>query len=197
MSQGKLREDLWYRLKVFPVVLPPLRDRGGDIEVLAEHFLAELNNANERQALGSVGAPPADDTGGRATARAQESRSPRLHSRRRELGPHVADQLGSMPIRNGGGAASAAHASMNGDAIAIAVGSTVAAAEKRLIEATLLHCAGNKQRTAEMLGISLKTLYNRLSAYRAEKRVALSNDPAAGARGGRGDPTSCHRCAWR
>ena len=50
----------------------------------------------------------------------------------------------------------------------------MASAERRLIEATLVHCAGNKQRTAEMLGISLKTLYNRLSAYRSEEGGADS-----------------------
>ena len=172
VSQGKLREDLWYRLKVFPVVLPPLRDRGGDIEVLAEHFLAELNNANgtgkrwDRSALRLL-----DDHGWPGNVRELKNLVHRAYILADEelAAPHVADQLGSMPIRNGSGAASAAHASMNGDAIAIAVGSTVAAAERRLIEATLLHCAGNKQRTAEMLGISLKTLYNRLSAYRAEE----------------------------
>lgn len=46
MAGGKLREDLLYRLNVFPIPLPPLRDRGDDVERLAEHFIGELNAAN-------------------------------------------------------------------------------------------------------------------------------------------------------
>ncbi|MBX3024146.1 sigma-54-dependent Fis family transcriptional regulator [bacterium] len=170
VATGKLREDLWYRLKVFPVVLPPLRDRGGDIGVLAEHFLGELNAAN--------GTTKTWDAA--ALRRLQEHAWPgnvrelkNLVHRAyiladRELGlAHIADQLGGAPPRNGGPSRTGPE-SANEGSIAIAVGSTVASAERRLIEATLAHCAGNKQRTAEMLGISLKTLYNRLSAYRAE-----------------------------
>jgi DNA-binding NtrC family response regulator len=52
--------------------------------------------------------------------------------------------------------------------IQIRVGSTIAAAEKALIHATLEHCGGNKTRAADVLGISLKTLYNRLNAYRGD-----------------------------
>lgn len=163
VAAGRLREDLWYRLKVFPVVLPPLRDRGGDVAVLAEHFLAELNAATGTAKRWE----PA------ALRRLAEHRWPgnvrelkNLVHRAHILADdelrveHVADQLGGAPP-------SGATAAANGGAIAIAVGSTVASAERRLIEATLAHCGGNKQHTADMLGISLKTLYNRLSAYRA------------------------------
>jgi DNA-binding NtrC family response regulator len=174
VAAGKLREDLWYRLKVFPVVLPPLRDRGGDIGVLAEHFLGELNAANgtakswEPAALRRLA-----EHSWPGNVRELKNLVHRAYILAdHELGmAHVADQLGGSPPRNGVAVASSAGAAANGDAIAIAVGSTVASAERRLIEATLAHCAGNKQRTAEMLGISLKTLYNRLSAYRAEGGV--------------------------
>ena len=94
--------------------------------------------------------------------------------------PHVADQLGSMPIRNGGGAASAAHASMNGDAIAIAVGSTVAAVEQRLIMATLEACGGNKQTHGrDARGQPEDALQPPVRVSRRGKRGDLSNVPAA------------------
>jgi DNA-binding NtrC family response regulator len=171
VAQGKLREDLWYRLKVFPVVLPPLRDRGGDIAVLAEHFLSELNAANgTAKTWDSAALRRLSEYSWPGNVRELKNLVHRAYILAdHELGlAHIADQLGGTVPRNGG-AGRAANDAANGNAIAIAVGSTVAMAERRLIEATLAHCAGNKQRTAEMLGISLKTLYNRLSAYRSEE----------------------------
>ena len=160
VAAGQLREDLWYRLKVFPVLLPPLRERAGDLTVLAQHFLGELNAAHgtaKRWQPAALQALAGYDWPGnvrelknlvyRAYILADDELGP----------PHVADQLGDAPPPPPAG----------GAAIVVAVGSTVGVAERRLIEATLAHCGGNKQRTAEMLGISLKTLYNRLSAYRA------------------------------
>lgn len=173
VAQGKLREDLWYRLKVFPVLLPPLRERGGDVAVLAEHFLDELNAANGT-------AKRWDDAALRLLAehawpgnvRELKNLVHRAFILADELlrSAHVADQVTAAPARNGSGPVAMPLAeAIGGDAIAVTVGSTVADAERRLIEATLAHCSGNKQRTAEMLGISLKTLYNRLSAYRAQE----------------------------
>ncbi len=62
--------------------------------------------------------------------------------------------------------ASAAPALPQRDVVAVKVGTSIADAEKALILATLDHCSGNKSRAADMLGVSLKTLYNRLSSYR-------------------------------
>ncbi len=67
--------------------------------------------------------------------------------------------------------ASAGHGDVNGNempVVPVRVGSTIADAERDLIIATLAYCDGAKERTADMLGISLKTLYNRLRAYGSE-----------------------------
>jgi two-component system, NtrC family, response regulator HydG len=174
LQEGRLREDLWYRLNVFPIPLPPLRERAGDIEVLAEHFLAELNaaaqtrkrwNAPARLALQRYPWPgnvrELKNLAHRAYILAEE-----------EIGPqHLPPE-----VMGGGSTASAAewprggNASELGATMLIRVGSKAVDVEQQLILATLEACAGNKQKAAEILGVSLKTLYNRLAAYKeAEK----------------------------
>lgn len=172
VQEGKLREDLWYRLNVFPISLPPLRDRGGDIEDLAEHFLAELNAA---QGSSKWLSPAARATLRRyawpGNVRELKNSVHRAYiMAETEIGP---DQLppevvgGGMPAllntvdlpRHGGPAEL-------GTPMAVRVGTSVAEVEQQLIMATLQACGGNKQKAAEVLGVSLKTLYNRLAAYK-------------------------------
>src|SRR6185369_2681119 len=62
--------------------------------------------------------------------------------------------------------------------VVVRVGSSVAEAEERLLFATLAHCAGNKQRAAQILGISIKTLYNRLNAYRHSRPTQRAGVPS-------------------
>ncbi|MDP9120957.1 MAG: sigma-54 dependent transcriptional regulator [Acidobacteriota bacterium] len=155
VNDGKLREDLLYRLQVFPIHMPPLRERVGDVELLAAYFLDQLN---ERQG-----------TSKRFTDEATE----RLHNHQwpgnvRELKNVVhrafimADQEISarcLPREVGGesGISRSLH---------FHVGTSIADVEERLIMATLDAYAGNKRKTADILGVSLKTLYNRLNTYR-------------------------------
>jgi DNA-binding NtrC family response regulator len=173
LQEGKLRGDLWYRLNVFPVSLPPLRERAGDIDVLAEHFLGELNAAGQtRKAWTSA-------------ARAALQRYP-WPGNVRELKNLVhrayilaEDEIGveHLPPEVVAGAPVPAAVSPNGSAremgatLRIRVGSRAVDVEQQLIMATLDACGGNKQKAAEILGVSLKTLYNRLAAYKeADKR---------------------------
>ncbi|HEX3130362.1 MAG TPA: sigma-54 dependent transcriptional regulator [Thermoanaerobaculia bacterium] len=155
VADGKMREDLLYRLQVFPIHMPPLRERNEDIQLLAEHFLSQLN---ERQG-----------TSKRFTEEAME----RLLSHSwpgnvRELKNIVhrafimADQEitpRSLPREVGGD--SGFQRSLH-----FQVGSSIEDVEKRLIMATLEAYGGNKRKTADILGVSLKTLYNRLNQYR-------------------------------
>ena len=73
-----------------------------------------------------------------------------------------------MAASEGSAAPSARHAASAGDSVTIAIGTALHEADRALILATLAHCRGVRKRTAAMLGISLKTLYNRLVSYRKE-----------------------------
>jgi len=155
VADGKLREDLLYRLQVFPIQMPPLRERNGDVELLASYFLDQLN---ERQG-----------TGKRFSADAME----RLcnHSwpgNVRELKKIVHrafimadEEITPRCLPREVGGESGAVRSLN-----FQVGASISDVEQRLIMATLDAYAGNKRKTAEVLGVSLKTLYNRLNMYR-------------------------------
>jgi DNA-binding NtrC family response regulator len=156
VNDGKLREDLLYRLQVFPVPMPPLRERGDDIGLLADYFLAQLN---ERQGTSKV-----------FTEESMERlRGHSWPGNVRELKNVVhrafimADQEISprcLPREVGGD--SGLIRSLN-----FQVGTSIEEVERRLIMATLDAYGGNKRKTADILGVSLKTLYNRLNTYRA------------------------------
>jgi len=167
VQEGVLREDLLYRLCVFPIHLPPLRERGDDIEVLAQQFLALVNRKESS-------AKRWDDA---ALARLREYEWP---GNVRELRNAVerasilsdsvirAEDLPAGPRAScAPGAAAAAHSEEDGAVLRVEVGEPIAEAERRLILATLEQLDGDKKRAAEVLGISLKTLYNRLAVYAA------------------------------
>jgi DNA-binding NtrC family response regulator len=159
VEDGQLRADLFYRLNVFPIPLPPLREREGDVERLALHFLAAVNERDgtakdfseaSLERLRRLSWPgnvrELKNVVERAAILADRSIEPELLP---ELGPD--------------GTPSAADATLQ-----VRVGSPIAEAERRLILATLEQVGGDKRRAADLLGISLKTLYNRLNVYAAE-----------------------------
>lgn len=155
VETGQLRADLLYRLAVFPIEVPALRDRGADIELLAQLFLDWLN----------------DEDGGQKTfssASRQFLREHRWPGNVRELKNVVqrayilSDQVLDVSSAVGG----TKPAAIDDDCVAVQLGSKLADAERSLIFATLDHCRGNKTRAAAVLGVSLKTLYNRLNEYR-------------------------------
>jgi len=154
VREGRLREDLMYRLAVFPIAVPPLRERDGDAELLAEHFLRQLNETEgthkslSRQAITVV-------------------RSYRWPGNVRELKnaiqrAHIlSDDLVDIDFL---GTESLAQL---GECLHVPVGTPLAEIERQAIHSTLDLCEGNKRRCAEMLGVSLKTLYNRLAGYQS------------------------------
>ena len=146
VDSGVLRRDLFYRLAVFPIDVPTVRERGEDIELLAKLFLNRLNDEEN------------------ITKTLSKS------SRRFILEYHWPGNV--LELKN------VVHRAfilddqeldINSphDCVTFPLGSMLADAEQRLIFATLGHCGGNKTLTAEVLGVSLKTLYNRLNEYQA------------------------------
>ncbi|HEX3837514.1 MAG TPA: sigma-54 dependent transcriptional regulator [Steroidobacteraceae bacterium] len=154
LADGKLREDLYHRLNVFPIRLPPLRQRGADIELLARHFLAELNRTE----------------GTTKTFTSDSLASLYQHSwpgNVRELRNHVqrAFIMADDVIDSGLPAGVAAAASDDGTTVTIRVGTPLEEVERRVTLATLAQCGHVKRKAADILGVSLKTLYNRLEVY--------------------------------
>jgi DNA-binding NtrC family response regulator len=171
VAEGKLREDLYHRLNVFPIAMPPLRERGNDIELLAQHFLELLN---KQESTAKAFAP--------ATLAALYAHS--WPGNVRELKNYVqrayilADEVIEADL-----APTTVTAPDSASLLTVRVGSTLEEVSRRLIEATLAEC-GSKRKAADMLGISLKTLYNRLAAYKANEPTGEDDDvppkPASG-----------------
>jgi len=167
VAEGILREDLLYRLCVFPIELPPLRERGEDVGMLAEHFLQAVNRKE--------GSAKCWDAAALAQLRAYQwpgnVRELRNAVERAAILADSALRPDDLPAgpRPGRGPVEAAAASPGaGPAVLrVEVGEPIAEAERRLILATLEQLDGDKKRAAELLGISLKTLYNRLAVYAA------------------------------
>ena len=160
VAEGKFRRDLLYRLKVFPIHLPPLRERREDIAALAESFLGELNQQEGTRKtlapttiaiLGRCAWPgnvrELKNVVHRAFILAKEESG--------EIGPScLAPELsGQVPAADDGRLPGSIE--------------TLAQAERRLIFASLDHFGGDKRQAADALGVSLRTLYNRLREYEA------------------------------
>jgi DNA-binding NtrC family response regulator len=158
---GRLREDLYYRLMVFPIRVPPLRERGDDIEQLAQHFLA----AHNRQAVTAKAFAPS------ALARLRSHPWP---GNVREL-RHLVHRLFLTADGDIDAVELDVAAAAPGDptAVPVTIGMSLATAERHLIGATLSHCGGKKGEAARVLGISLKTLYARLGVYAAAAHAVL------------------------
>jgi DNA-binding NtrC family response regulator len=158
VKSGKLREDLYYRLNVFAIELPPLRQRKDDLSLLMQSFLAEFNERNKK-AVSAID-PAAmrileqyNWPGNVREVRNIIERAVILANgdfiEPKHLPPLVTDSPDVVK-----------------PTVALEPGTTVEEAERRLILMTLEHTRDNKTRAAEILGISLKTLHNKLNRLR-------------------------------
>jgi two-component system response regulator FlrC len=167
---GTFREDLLFRLNVVNLKIPPLRERPLDVIALAEHFIAKYSAAN--------GLPlrPLSAEGRKALAlnrwpgnvRELENTLHRavLMTSGVEIGPDALMTPDGMRLDAPQAQAQVAHAAVAAEQVTRAlVGRTVADVERDLILETLKHCLGNRTHAANILGISIRTLRNKLNEY--------------------------------
>jgi len=161
VDKGRFREDLYYRLSVLPLELPPLRAREGDVALLAEHFLGRIRGG--RTLTLSEGARAALETrpwpGNVRELQNAIERAVLLAQSPEIAADDLVDREASVP-RLGGSLA----------------GLTVDEVERRLIFDTLERTRNNRTQAARLLGISIRTLRNKLATYRGQ---GLIEAPAA------------------
>jgi DNA-binding NtrC family response regulator len=171
VSTGRLREDLFYRLNVFPISLPSLRERAGDVELLAEHFLGEVGAREGAMKSFSAGAK-GKLLRYRWPGNVRELRNVIQRIYVMTEGNVITEEWlpVNAPARDtlGGGG--------SGDEVRIRIGTSMADAERQLILATMRFYNHHKEQAAAVLGISLKTLYNRLKEYSAEEAAQQAEE---------------------
>jgi transcriptional regulator with PAS, ATPase and Fis domain len=166
VQNGKLREDLYYRLNVFALRLPPLRDRREDLPLLVQAFITEFNTRNQKSVAGVDHQVMRILEQHNWPGNVRELRNVIERATILATGPmieprHLPPALLSEPAPP-----------PQQPQVALAPGTTVEEAERRLILMTLAHTGDNKTRAAEILGISLKTLHNKLNKLRLRPKRA-------------------------
>lgn len=172
VATGKLREDLLYRLNVFPIHVPALRERADDVPLIAAHFLEEIGR---REGENKRFAP-------QALARLAEYRWPGNVRELRNIvyRAYVMARDSTIVDECLPHAESALPAGNGVPMLRIDIGTSLAEIERIVTLATLEHYGRQRERTAAALGVSLKTLYNRLKEY---STVPSSGENAADASG--------------
>jgi DNA-binding NtrC family response regulator len=169
VEDGIMRSDLFYRLSVFPIQVPPLRDRGEDIELLANFFLDRLNQEeNTAKVFSKASRQFMKEYCWPGNVRELKNfvhRAFILADRELDITTVVEIPKPVVPATTD-------------DCVMLQIGSRLEDAERQLICATLGHCQGNKTLAAAVLGVSLKTLYNRLKEYET-KMFNNGNTPGA------------------
>src|SRR5271168_2432778 len=162
VADGHLRGDLYYRLNVFNIHMPPLREHKEDIPAIVDSMLRDMNEKHSRQVAGigdeMLGRLIAHDWPGNVRElRNTIERAVILCGEGYLDSRHLPPGFGSKPMK--------LSFEPDANAIQVEVGTTVDEAERRLIIKTLESTNNNKTKAAEILGISLKTLHNKLKEY--------------------------------
>ena len=174
VAAGRFREDLYFRLNVVSLRLPPLRERPGDIPALAEHYArryADVNGVPVRP-LSQTALLRLSGHGWRGNVRELENT---VH---RAVLLATGNEIGTEAIELSPGSSGGAAVAAGGTAIGALVGRTMDEVERELIIETLGHTLGNRTHAATILGISIRALRNKLRDY-AQAGVAVPPPGAA------------------
>jgi DNA-binding NtrC family response regulator len=168
LKKGDLREDLYYRLNVFQISLPALRQRMSDLPVLCETLITHLNRKHSCNITHVT--PEVMEAFKKHSWPGNVRELRNVLERAVIMAGEGAIQMAHLPYDFGVSVGSRPPAQVfEPDTVRLPVGTTVSDAEKALIQVTLQHTKNNKTRAAEILGISLKTLFNKLKEYGASE----------------------------
>ena len=170
IRRGRFREDLFFRLGVFSISLPPLKERREDVPLLVHHFIEKYNAETGKRVQGVTPAAMAVLQGYAWPGNIRELRNTVERAMILADGDVLNEEHLPPEMQPGGPEAAA---------LRLPLGLALDQVEKDYILASLQRNGGNKARTAELLGISEKTLYNKLNRYTAEAR-SRGGDPAQG-----------------
>jgi DNA-binding NtrC family response regulator len=160
IEDGKLREDLYYRLNVVPIALPPLRSRADDILLLVQHFVREFNTKHRVEIEGVTDEAMAMLKAYPWPGNVRELRNVIERSVVLSKGEWIDDRGLPPYVRD---------PSLRSEKLVFSVGeTTVADAERELILKTLEKAGNNKAEAARQLGVDVKTIYNKLKSYGIE-----------------------------
>ena len=173
VAKGELRGDLYYRLNVFNIHMPPLREHKEDIPQLVESLLADMNAKHGRHVCGVSDGVLELFHGYNWPGNVREMRN--ALERAVIVCEGALIEQKHLPPNFGSGGLKVS--SSEGDGIRLEVGTTVEQAEKMLLLKTLAATNNNKTKAAEILGISLKTLHNKLKEYGSAS--GLANEAAS------------------
>jgi len=169
IRRGRFREDLFFRLGVFSIQLPPLKERREDVPLLVHHFIEKFNAETGKRVQGATPSTMVVLQGYAWPGNIRELRNTVERAMILADGELLTEEHLPPDMQPGGGEAAA---------LRLPLGQPLDLVEKDYILATLQRNGGNKARTAELLGISEKTLYNKLNRYTAEARSRGGEQPA-------------------
>ena len=160
VKEGRLREDLYYRLSVFSITMPPLRDRIEDVPLLTESFIRYYSERDRKQIVGA-----SEET---LTALKSHPWPGTVRQLRNVIERALVVAKGPLITPNDLPAEFRRSSGNEAAQVNVRLGTTIDDAERELITRTIEFAGGNKTRAAEILGISAKTLYNKLERYDKE-----------------------------